>query len=111
MWKQKETIKANKTRLSTTPSTVIDGHWSVVLCSFLSTADKAPGPGLLHPFPNQHRSLVKGDLPIDRSPWSMDGGLVVGLVKLMGYIFVLEFYKNILHFCLLIINLLQVDVV
>ena len=68
-------------------------------------------PGLLHPFPNQHRSLVKSGLPIDRSPWSMDGGLVVGLVKLMGYIFVLEFYKNILHFCLLIINLLQVDVV
>ena len=53
----------------------------------------------------------RGALPIDRSPWSMDGGLVVGLVKLMGYIFVLEFYKNILHFCLLIINLLQVDVV
>ena len=53
----------------------------------------------------------RGALPIERSPWSMDGGLVVGLVKLMGYIFVLEFYKNILHFCLLIINLLQVDVV
>ena len=52
-----------------------------------------------------------GGLPIDLSPWSMDEGLVVGLVKLMGYIFVLEFYKNILHFCLLIINLLQVDVV
>jgi len=52
-----------------------------------------------------------GGLPIDRNPWSMDEGLVVGLVKLMGYIFVLEFYKNILHFCLLIINLLQVDVV
>jgi len=55
--------------------------------------------------------MDRGGLPIDRSPWSMDGGLVVGLVKLMGYIFVLEFYKNILHFCLLIINLLQVDVV
>ena len=29
--KQKETIKANKKQLSTTHSTVIDGHWSVVL--------------------------------------------------------------------------------
>jgi len=28
----------------------------------------------------------RGGLPIDRSPWSMDGGLVVGLVDLMfGY--------------------------
>jgi len=34
LWKQKETIKANKTRLSTTPSTVIHGHWSVVLGSW-----------------------------------------------------------------------------
>ena len=46
-----------------------------------STVEKAPGPGLLHPFPNQHWSIVRGALPIDRSPWSMDGGLVVGLVR------------------------------
>ena len=32
--KQKETIKANKRQLSTTLSTVIDGHWSVVLGSW-----------------------------------------------------------------------------
>ena len=25
-----------------------------------STVEKAPGPGLLHPFPNQEGSLVKG---------------------------------------------------
>ena len=44
------------------------------------------GPGLLHPFPNQDGSLVKGGLSIDISPLTMDGGLVVGLVDLMfGY--------------------------
>ena len=32
------------------------------------------GPGLLHPFPNQEWSMVRGGLPIDRSPWSMDQG-------------------------------------
>jgi len=40
----------------------------------LSTVEKVHGPGLLHPFPNQHWSMVKGGLPIDRSPWSMDEG-------------------------------------
>jgi len=30
--------------------------------------------------------LVNGALPIDRSPWSMDGGLVVGLVDWLGVI-------------------------
>jgi len=30
----------------------------------------------------------RGGLLIDRSPLTMDGGLVVGLIKLMGYIFV-----------------------
>ncbi len=40
--------------------------------------------GLLQHFPNQHWSLCA--LLIDRSPWIMDGGLVVGLVDLMfGY--------------------------
>ena len=51
----------------------------------LSPADKVPGQGLLH------LSLIKidlwsrGALPIDRSPWSMDGvsswvgGVGVGL--------------------------------
>jgi len=42
--------------------------------------------GLLHPFPNQDWLLVRGALPIDRSPLTMDGGLVVWLVDLMfGY--------------------------
>ena len=47
----------------------------------LSTADKVPGRGLLH------LSLIKidlwsrGGLPIYLSPWSMDGGLVVGLME------------------------------
>ena len=31
-----------------------------------STVEKAPGPGLLHPFPNQDWSMVRGALPIDR---------------------------------------------
>jgi len=37
-------------------------------------------------FPINNGQWSGGDLPIDRSPWSMDGGLVVGLVDLMfGY--------------------------
>jgi len=47
------------------------------LSTTLSTADKVPGPGLLHPFPNQHRSMAEGALPIDRSPWSMDQGSMI----------------------------------
>ena len=39
-----------------------------------STVEKVPGPGLLHPFPNQQWSMVRGALPIDRSPLTMDGG-------------------------------------
>ena len=35
--------------------------------------------GLLQHFPNQHWSLCA--LLIDRSPWIMDGGLVVELVR------------------------------
>ena len=30
------------------------------LSTTLSTVDKAPGPGLLHPLPNQNWSMVKG---------------------------------------------------
>jgi len=36
------------------------------------------GQGLLHPFPNQDGSLVRGGLPIDRSPWSMEEGSLMG---------------------------------
>jgi hypothetical protein len=43
----------------------------------LSTADKVPGRGLLHPFPNQQWLLVRGGLPIDLSPWIMDGVLAL----------------------------------
>ena len=46
----------------------------MVLCSFLSATVIISWSGLLHPFPNQHWSMVKGGLPVDRSPWSVDQG-------------------------------------
>jgi hypothetical protein len=33
--------------------------------------------GLLQPFPNQHLSMVRGGLPIDRSPWNTDNSLLL----------------------------------
>ena len=45
----------------------------------LSTVDTVHGPGLLHPFPNQQWSMVRGgSLLVDRSPWNIDHGSMIG---------------------------------
>ena len=50
----------------------------------LSTVNTIHGPGSLHPFPNQQWSMVRGGLPIDRSPLNTDQGSIMGWWKLFS---------------------------